>query len=59
MSQEGKCVAQRCQGTEGDPLCRRSRIREGLDTWWHHAGTVRERERERESEKEREREMSE
>ncbi len=47
MSQGAKCVALRCPGTEGDPLCRRSRISEGLNMWWHHAGTERERERER------------
>ncbi len=53
MSQGAKSVALRCPGTGGDPLCRHNRIIEGLDIWWHGAGTNGERGREREREKER------
>lgn len=46
MSKGAKYVALRCPGNEGDPLCHYSRIREGLDVRWHHAGTEKERDKE-------------
>lgn len=46
MSQGAKCVALKCPGND-DSLCRHSKVREGLDMYWHRAGTEKQSKRKR------------